>query len=116
MALFHIYLPSDTLSCMSDELKMQLEDALWREKQEGAMVRFRIHPSLCLFQLYTPGNPHLPLLRSNPCWFARSVPPFRAGSHLLRPTRQEDFSLSCSICTNRVRHVLRAPIVSPPRP
>lgn len=38
MALLHVYLPPDALSCMSEELKLQLDDALWREKQEDVMV------------------------------------------------------------------------------
>lgn len=114
MALLHVYLPSDALSCMSEELKLQLDDALWREKQEDVMVYFRMDACVRLIQLYTPENPHLPLLRSKPRRFARSLPTFRAGTHPLRPTRQENISLPSSICPHRVRHVLRAPTISAP--
>jgi hypothetical protein len=114
MAFLHIHSPSDALSCMSEELKLQLEDSLWREKQEEAMVCSNVYSCIRLIQLYAPGNADLPLLRSKPAWLARALPPFRAGTHPLRPTREEDIPLLRSICANRVRHVLRSPIISPP--
>jgi len=48
MALLRVRSPSDALSCMSEELQLQLEDALWREKQEEALVCSHMVSCICL--------------------------------------------------------------------
>lgn len=53
MALLRVHSPSDALSCMSEELRLQLEDALWREKQEELMVSSQSISYVSLIQLYT---------------------------------------------------------------
>lgn len=114
MALLRLRSPFDALSCMSEELHLQVEDALRREKQEEVIVRSHISSYVLLILLYALEHPDLPMLRSTSCRFACPLLPFRAGTHPLRPTRQKNISLSCSFRANRVRHVLRSANVSSP--